>query len=577
MIFKLFKILASNIFSFGGIFESFKKGPKEIFKNIFLVFILIYAIGAFVVMYAMNMLAQYRYLITIGEASLMPVLALILAVFVIVFFGFTSVASNYYTGTGDEQLLSMPITPVQLFSAKFGVSFVTDASIGLLLFAIAAGIYGYNEHLLTNVFFYVGTITTALCFSSLMVAIIYLLLILVLLAFPVLRKKSILNGIASFFIIVFVIIYSISNSKVSTIASIGDMEDLQRTLGPSVEMLMSVTSSFPVVKFLSGAISGEILPILLMLVVFAAVIFGLIPLCGKLYTKTLSGFADIKSKKLTAEKVRQVIDKDVHTQTIFSALYWRDVRTVLREPTFFANGPLMVFLLPFIMIVSFGIGFASSGNENVILELQQDITKLFSEAAPEKLSSIFYFITIGSAAFCVFMGNSSSIAVTSFSREGKAMYDLKAMPVQNNLIAKAKFAHAFTYIVISDLVITVILLAIKMILAVPLSASEFCSIILNMTLINFAISLVLVLVDMFIDTAHPKLQWENPVAAFKQNLNSVLAVFITIIAAAIVVGIGFVLPKNQIGITVIIIIFGIIGAIIGANYFRYAEKRISQM
>ena len=43
------------------------------------------------------------------------------------------------------------------------------------------------------------------------------------------------------------------------------------------------------------------------------------------------------------------------------------------------------------------------------------------------------------------------------------------------------------------------------------------------------------------------------------------------------VGIGFILPKNQIGITVIIIIFGIIGAIIGANYFRYAEKRISQM
>lgn len=577
MIFKLFKILASNIFSLGGIFESFKKGPKEVIKNIVLILLLIYAFGAFLLMYSLNMLAQYKYLSSIGEASLMPVLALILGVFVIIFFGFTSVASNYYTGTGDEQLLCMPITPMQLFSAKFGVSFITDGLIGFVLFAIAAGIYGYNEGLLTNVFFYIGTIITAFSFSSLVVAIIYLLLILVLLGFPVLRKKAILNGVASFFIIVFVIVYSIGNSQVSATASFGDMEDLQRTLSPVIGKLISITTSFPFVKFLSGAISGEILPILLMLLIFAAVIFGLIPVFGKLYVKTLNGFADIKSKKLSAEKVQQVINKDVHSQTIFSALYLRDLRTVLREPTFFANGPLMILLLPVIMIISFGIGFAGATDGNVLLEIQGDIAKLFNEATPEKLSSIIYFITIGGAAFCIFMGNSSSIAVTSFSREGKALYDLKAMPVQNNLIAKAKFFHAFTYIIISNLVIAIIMIAIKTLLAVPLSVSEFGKILVNMTLINFAISLVLVFVDMFIDTSHPKLQWENPIAAFKQNLNSVLAVFITIGVAAIVVGAGFVLPKNQIGITVLIAFFGIIGAIIGANYFRYAEKRISNM
>lgn len=577
MIFKLFKILASNIFSFGGVFESLKKGPKEIIKNILLGLLLIYAFGMFFVMYVMNINAIYKYLAAINQTSYMPVVALIFATFFIFFFGFTSVASNYYTGTGDEQLLCMPITPTQLFSAKFAVSFVTDAIFGGVLFAIAAGIYGINQHLLANPLFYLGTLVTTISFSSIMITVIYLLLILVLLFIPKLRKKAFLNGISSFFIIIFVIIFSIVNSQGSVTDSMGDFEDLQRTLGPSVSVAMSLSKAMPFAEFLSGAICGKILPILIMLAVFALVIFAVIPFCGNLYIKTLNGFADIKSKKLSVQEVQQVINKDVRTQSIFSAFYWRDVKTVLREPTFFANGPLMVFLMPVIMIVSFTIGFAGASGGNFLVEMRADIAKFFAEISPEKFDAFCYFVALGGAAFTAFIGNSSSIAVTSFSREGKSMYDLKAMPVQNNIIAKAKFAHAFTYIVISDLIIAVIICAIKFVLQVPITISELLGIVVNMTLINFTISLVLVLVDMFIDTAHPKLQWENPVAAFKQNLNSVVAIFITIAVAGLVVGAGFILPKNQIGETVLIIIFGIIGAILGANYFKYAEKRISQM
>lgn len=577
MIFKLFKIFFSNIFSFGEGLDSNKKGGKEIVKKILLGLLFAYLIVAFGFMYSLTMLSVYTYLAQVNQTVLMPLIGLLMAVFVIFFFGFTSVATNYYTGTGDEQLLSMPIKPAHLFAAKFGVSFVTDAVLGLFLFSITAGIYGYNEGLLKNPLFYLGTIVTDLTFSILVIAVIYILLIVILLLIPAFRKKNILNGIASVLIIVFVVVFSLGNSKITVTQSAGGTDRVAEMLAPAINSLVNNSDSFSLVIFFAGAIRGQILPILIQLVITAVVIFGIIPVCGRCYFKTLNGFSDIKSKRLSDEKINQVIDKDVHSQSIFSALLWRDIKTVLREPTFFANGPLMIFLLPVIMIISFLVGLAGASTGNLIDEIRTDAIGLFANASPEDLSKISFYVSVFSAAFCIFMGNSSSIAVSSFSREGKALYDLKAMPIQNNIIAKVKFTHSYIYIVISDLVISTILILISLFLHLPLSISQMASIIINMSLINFAISLLLVIVDMFIDTMHPKLTWENPVAAFKQNMNAVIAIFIGMGIAGILVLAGFLLPKNQLGILIIVIVFGVIGFITGAGYFRYAEKRISKM
>lgn len=578
MIYKLFKILSSNFFSFSGTIENLKKGPKEIVKNIFLILLMIYAFGVIAAMYVIAMLGVYSALALVGETALMPVIALLLSAFLVFFFGFTSVASNYYTGNGEEQLLSMPFTPGQLFGAKFAVSFVTDAVFGLVAFAIAAGIYGFNQHILWNPMFYIGTIVTALAFTSIAVAVIYFLFIVVLHLFPGLRKKSILNGIATFFVIAFVIGFSFANQKLSISLSLSDIDAVQELMAPNIEKISSVSESIPFIVFLADAVHGKILPILVMLAIFAAVVFGLVPLMGKFYISSLRGFSDVKSKKLSSEKVTQVINKDVQSKSIFSSLFWRDIKTVFREPTFFANGPLMVILLPVIMLVSMSIGFMGASDENVIQELREDIYAVFNEDGGAGVSSLLYYVSLIGGAFAVFMGNSSNIAVSAFSREGKAIYDLKAMPIQNNIIAKVKFAHSFVYTILADVVISLLVVLISVFFQAPVTVSQLVSVFVGIALINLPISLVLIFVDLFIDTSHPKLQWENPVAAFKQNLNAVLAVFITMGVAALVVVLGiFLLPKNQVGTLILAAFFGIIAAVLGAAYFRYAEKRISTM
>ena len=79
MIYKLFKILNSSSFSFSGIVEGFKKGPKGIIKSIFLILVLLYVLCVMVGMYTVYMIGIYKYLATNGNQQMMPVIAMMVA------------------------------------------------------------------------------------------------------------------------------------------------------------------------------------------------------------------------------------------------------------------------------------------------------------------------------------------------------------------------------------------------------------------------------------------------------------------------------------------------------------------
>jgi len=576
----VFKIFASNLFSFNGMTDNIKKGWKGILKTVMFGILLLYVIAVFVIMYSTIMYSIYSSLCKAGTTNLMPVISVIAAVCVIFFLGCTSVASNYFTGNGEEQFLSMPITPAELFGAKFGVSVVSDSILGFSLFAISSAIYGYNEHLLANPLFYVGVIVTAATLCLLSIAVIYFVLIIVLYFIPSLRKKNFLTAVALALVMVFAVVYGYVNSQfgnmIGRMDTIADVEQMQVLANPIVNFFTNVDSKLSFLKFISNAINGKILPILVLLAISAFVIFCYIPLMGKLYVKTFNGFSDIKTKKLSTEKAEETI-REIKTNSVFKAFYLRDLRTVLREPTFFANGPLIIILLPVILTISMGFSLFMQGGES-FSELKTQLVNKISNLTPEDFTKVKFYIILVATAIANFMGNSTSIASSSFSREGKSMYDLKAMPVTNLMLAKVKFWHAFTYVFVADIVISLYLVAIILILGLPFSSSVILEIVIMLVVINTATSLPIVIIDMFLDTANPKLTWENPIAAFKQNMNSVIGVFATMIIDGLFVILGiFVLPKSLVGLIILTAIFVVIGAPLGAGYFKYAEKRITQM
>ncbi len=228
------------------------------------------------------------------------------------------------------------------------------------------------------------------------------------------------------------------------------------------------------------------------------------------------------------------------------------------------------------MCISFVIGFISSGNN--IGELVTATQKKLLDVSPETLSSVKYFLALGGAAFTIFSGTFANIATTSFSREGKSLNDLKAMPLKFNMIIKAKFWHALLYVGIADVITINIVMALYCILKLPFSLSDMIAVCVLMTLTAVSISVLLIIIDMFIDTVHPKLNWETPMAACKQNLNVLWSMLLTLLNVGfLIVLVALVLPKQMISLVILSVIYVIISAPVGAGYFRYAEKKLEDM
>ena len=574
MLYKLFKLLNSSSLSASGVSINFKKGPKAIAKSILWILLFLYVFGVMIVMYTLYMVGTYKYLAASGNQQSMPLITMLLSIAVIMFFGFTSVASTYYTGKTEELIMSLPISSAKFFEAKFAVSFVSDAIMGLGMFTISSIVYGWNEGLLTNPLFYLGFLVSTLAFSVVSVFVIYFLFIVILYFIPALRKKKLLTVVATILIIVFCCFYGFLNSSVSL--SVTNPEFVNEKMGQSIDKIFEFSSKTPVFLYMAGALNGRIIPILILAAIGGGVLFGLVPLVGGMYVKTLNGFSDVKAKKISTEKAEEVINKDVRSVSVFHALFVRDYRNVVREPAFFANGPLFVYLFPVIFILSFSIGFIASGQG--LGGLIGAIKESAQGANAEVLELVKYIAAISGAAFTVFSGTFANLATTSFSREGKALNDLKAMPVDFNMIIKVKFWHAMLYVGIADVISIIIIIAAYILFQVPLSFGQLFAVMLVMTIMAAAVSLLLIFIDMFIDTAHPKLNWENPMMASKQNLNVLWSMLLSMITVGVVILLlVFVLPKKLYALVIVSAIYAIISAPVGAGYFKYAEKRLKDM
>ena len=571
MIWPLFKILASNLFSFGNFIEGFKKGVKGIFKNILVIVLVLYFAVVAGGMYIAVMNSVGNGLVNSGDIEKMPLMIVFAAFCLVLFFGFISAATNYYTGCGEEQFLAMPLTPLDIFGAKTGVTAITDAALGAVVMIVGAVIYGIKAKLFSHPLFYLGIIVTTLAIVCLSLFLIYGLLILAMVIFPKLRKRNILTSIATILVFIFVCGYSLFSSNLAM------MFDLSENgAAPALQLIRLSVQKLPFLMVFSDSLSGKPLAMLIMLAISALFIFVIVPLLSPVYIKTLNGFSDVKSKKITKEQAAVVLDKQVKSNSVFSTMLTRDFRTIFREPSFFANGPLMIIIIPVIFVISFTVSWITAGNEG-ISALTNNMLQGFLALDAAGVARVRHYIVLILAAFEIFMGNCTSVAATSFSREGKALFDLKAMPIENDTIVLVKFCHAFIYCIVATVVMILVLIGGVAALGVPFTASEMLGMIIKSTIVNIVVSLVLIFTEMFIDTVNPKLLWETPTAAFKQNVNAVVSSFISMGVVGLFIVLMIVLPKNTLGLLAIIAIFTAIAAPLGFFYFKYAVKKIPKM
>ena len=273
--------------------------------------------------------------------------------------------------------------------------------------------------------------------------------------------------------------------------------------------------------------------------------------CGPAYASSLSRFGDVKIKRIKAS--RGFIEKKLRRRSLRLTLLLREIRNMNREPVYFLNGPFIVLLMPLIVVVMF-------------LAQGQSFSELGAMLAGLGDGP---WLMLAAAAAGAFLGSSTSITCTSISRDAKVLSFLRSLPLPVGEYALAKFLHGFLFSIVGAFV-GVMLLGVTLDLAAAKVAGAL--------FIALALSGLIDVLGIWLDTAHPRLSWDNPTAAMKQNLNSVIIILGTMSLLGLL---GVLAVKLHLGSLANVLVFGLVPAILAAAglafYPRYATKRIMSM
>jgi len=472
--------------------------PKVLLKTFGWMVLAIVLLADFGFMFAMMDIGMHDALAPFGMQQLMLIYATVTASVLVFLFAFITSLSFFSSAPNEALFLTMPFKPSWLLAARMATVYAIEAPIAFLVMGIAAGVYGIKNG--SSIDFYVWMLLNALALPLVPLAVSYALLVPLVSASRWLRRKNTILYIGGFVGLALALGF---NWYLQTMmARIEDPVLLRRLLIDSEFNVADIANWWPPAWFTMTAIGNSsklaaFAATLANLGLGAALAVATARLFGRNYTKILANFGELASVK---GKIGRLQAQTVFARRpVFISLVQRELRLMNREPMYFLNGPFVMVLLPVILALS----LIAQGRQ--IQEALQQLRPLLDGQAG-------YLIPAGIG---IFLANSTSIASSAFSRDAKAIYVLKSMPLEPRDIIAAKLVHALLFAAIGIVfgVIGVgLLLSIKLIdIAVALVLAIFGAV-------------ALTICGLVIDTFWPRLSWENPMSALKRNPNTVMVI-----------------------------------------------------
>lgn len=525
------------------------KRPKTLIKTIAIGIAALLLIADFAFIFVMNSQAMYKAFKPAGLEDMMLLYTATSAALLVFVFSFTMALSLFSASAVDSGFLVLPFKPQELLAAKMALVYFTNVLIGVFILMVSAIVYGVNEA--PPLLFYLYALLSSLSLPLIPLALSYLVLVPMMNASALFRNKNFIIYLGGFVGIGLALAFNfyiqgtmtrLQDASFAALFAAPDsfLSRVGRAWIPSLLVWKSLSRAGDFLGFL--ALLGNFA---LGFAVLALVVFFL----GKPYLRSIQVFGETSfSRGRKRRKAREYRE----TKAPLASLLAREIRLMNREPIFFINGPFIVILLPIFM----GIAFAAQ---------RSNIESALSALRPLLAGPAGYLIP---AALGGFLGSSTSIACTSVSRDAKILPWIKALPVSPFEYFVAKLLHAEIFSGLGALVGCV--------------ASR---IVLRTGLLDLTLGLVLALLfstafnmgGLWLDTAYPRLRWDNPVAAMKQNPNAVIVILgaMGLLAALGVFTFNINLPRNVYALIYALIFAGLIAAWL-LGYPKFAERRYAR-
>lgn len=420
------------------------------------------------------------------------------------------IISNFYYSNDVSMLLPLPIKRSDILLSKIIYSIIIMLPTSLFLvvpFFIRYGTY-YGHSPLFYISFIIGFLAHALIVVSILTLIVVLMMS-VINQFP--KSKNILQLLGTVLImgVSFAISYSVNSSvngmSTNVIANIGAKMD-------------NIVKYIPSIKLLELASHGNVLALIGLVIIALGLAFIVSRFASAFMVKgVLVNHMVEKRKKLDKDQ----ISKEFKPKSVLARLINKEVMEILKTPVYLTNTLLMGLVIP----LAFAVPLYAQRNE--IMKGAKDI-----RAAIDHFTSLMSFefkfgvLVLAFTAIMIFMSSSATnTAGTSITREGKYLWQMQVAPLKPNTIVLSKVIGAIIIFLISIIPIT----AIIMYLVKP--PLYFVG---AYALAVIAAAIFSSNVGMLLDIIKPKLDWQTPQQAMKQNFNAVILTYFTMIVAGLI-------------------------------------------
>ena len=523
--------------------SNLKTSLKKDKKNILILALMIYAFGAigfsFVFFYKPLLISSYQQLATLGMEKLFLANAFLNAGIIGFIVGLFLLISTLFFSKDMRVLITLPIRASEVITAKLTVVILFQMIVSLAILLPSLVYYGIQKNAGVSYWLYSMLLFLLSQIFPMLLQTIIILPLSRIVKFSRMKDFMLyilgIGALAMSLIVVFLVNKSAINggnngfNLVNIFANpdvfINKLASIYPPAFFAVKTLLSNT--FSGLAWLAGYLG-------LHAIAFVTTIW----FAKKYYYDTYNSLQQFYAgrRKLSTEEMSGQLNVE---KSLFATLHAREWKYFLKVPAFAFNGLSGTFILP-IMVIMFP--FIFKGNQ----EASGNIENFF-----QAIKDLYVPIGILGG---VLAGSMSGLAASAFSREGKLLQELKALPVSPSDVLKAKFVNIME---ISFMGILLMTAAIHLLLGGSLLLD------IIVVLLSGVVSAFLNLLQLVIDATRPLLNWDNPQRAIKQNFNVAIAIFIVI---GFVGGFGYLSFKlvdvvSPFAIAMVLALCGIVGAI----------------
>ncbi|WP_431800321.1 putative ABC transporter permease subunit [Halobacillus andaensis] len=421
-----------------------------------------------------------------------------------------SIISSFYFAEDIEAFISLPYHPYQLMLGKSAAPFITLYITNAAVLGPGLLIYGFHSNGGILYFIYallIWLVTPLIPFALTAIIIMYLMRFL-----NLSKNKDRIKIFAGLLMFIFIIGFNIVLRLDTGSNQLG--ENIGELFIERNALLEMITVLFPSAYLSSISLTqpDSFLGFIYLLILFALstlVFFFYLTAGQKLYFKGVLGLSAGSKNKWNEKKIA----KQIKQNSILYISWLREMKIMLRNPTFFTQIVVqsLVFPVLFIVIIMFdsgGGGFSAAGLDNMLARTDSK------------------FIILAMLGFTVFALGINPASISSVSREGKSWFNHLYMPVKPETIILSKVLAAFTINLITLVVISIIAVGFA-----HISISIVVVWLILSMLTNWITSVIGISLDLYM----PNMKWTDEREIFKGRMIGLLALAAEVVIFGLVI------------------------------------------